>query len=113
MTDEFLTQEIASESATVVETVELPRGEESKDVKIEVKEADIEEIERFEEREEAGESETGLVQEVFDEYLIRPSSLNANNLGSKTRAVILRGIFRAWGAADSDIDEALEDRAGN
>lgn len=113
MTDEFLTEEIASEHATVVETVELPRGDETEEYKIEVKEAGVEEIARFEEREQSGADETELVQELFDEYLVTPENLDAGALGNRTLQAILRGIFRAWGASESDIDEALEERAGN
>lgn len=113
MTNEFLTEEIASESATVVETVELPRGEETEAYKIEVKEADVEEVSNFEEREAEGEDQTELVQDVFDDYVVKPEGLDATSLGTQTMQAILTAVFRAWGASESDIDRALEDRAGN
>lgn len=110
---QFLTNEIAHEGATIVETVEIPDGDEMAEYDIEVKEAPIEKITEFEEREESGEDTEDLAQEVFDDYLVQPDGLDVSKLGSRTLDAIMRGIFRAWGASDSDIDAALEDRAGN
>jgi len=109
---EYLTREVAEEDATLTEEIEVPTADGTKTVKIDVKEASVADAEALEEREADGESETELVQEVLDEYVVRPEGLSVEELGAPTVEAIMRGVFRAWGAGD-DVAEALSDREGN
>jgi len=107
---QYLTAEIAEERATITETVELPSGNE---YLVDVKEATLDEITEFEQREQAGEDELELMREAVEEYIVKPSGLNAGAMGRRKLEPIMEALFRAWGASEGDIDEALADRSGN
>jgi len=110
MTDKYLTAEIAEERAVITETVEMPNGDE---YLVDIKEATLDEITEFEDREGSGEDELELMREAVGEYIVKPAGLNAGAMGRRKLEPIMEAMFRAWGAAESDIDEALDDRTGN
>jgi hypothetical protein len=106
---ELLTTEQAYERAVTKSEITLPNG---KTAYIKVKEATLEEIEAFEEREQE-EAETELVQSVFDEYIVEPEGLNAKKIPTGKLEAIMAGVFKAWGIDESDLDEFIEERQGN
>jgi len=109
MTDNYLSADDIHGRDTVDETVELPDGTTGK---LEVKEATLGEMEQFESAEANGEAESDLVQEVFDDFIVRPD-LDATEMSATRVEAVMRGVYRAWGAEESEIDELLDDREGN
>jgi len=106
---EYLTSEIAEEKQTIAETVEI-NGDE---YRVDYKEATLDEAAELEQREEAGEDERELFEDAIGDYVAKPATLDVGNLPMSTLQALMRGMYRAWGIADDDIDEMLEDRSGN
>ena len=109
MTDEYLTSEIAEEKQTITETVKI-NGEE---YKVDYQEATLDEAAELEQREQAGEDERDLFEDAINDYVAKPDDLDVGSLPMSTLQNLMRGMYRAWGIADDDIDEMLEDRSGN
>lgn len=110
MTDDYLSSDDIHGRDTVTETVELPDGTSGR---IEVEEATLGEMEQFESAEANGEAESDLVQQVFDDFVVRPGDLDAAEMSAPRVEAIMRAVYRAWGAAEGEIDELLADREGN
>lgn len=107
---EYLDTETAYQKETTVEEIEVG----DKTAKIEVAEATLDEIEGFEEKEANGDlSESELVQEIFDEYLVKPDGLNAKKMPPGKMDSVMAGVLKAWGVEEADLDEFIEDRQGN
>lgn len=107
---EFLDTDTAYSTATTVQEIEL-NGEAAK---IEVADATIEQIEELEEKEANGDlTEDELIQQVFDEYLVRPEGLNAKKMPTSKMQAVMKGILKAWGVAEGDLDEFIGERQGN
>jgi hypothetical protein len=107
---EFLDSETAYQKATTIEEVEI--GGET--AKIEVAEANLDEIQAFEEKEANGElSEVELVNQIFDEYLIRPDGLDAKKMSPSKMEGVMKGVLKAWGVEEDELDEFIEERQGN
>lgn len=109
---EYLTPEIAEQKRTITETVTVETGDGAEEYKVDYYEATLEEAAELEAREQSGEAEEALMQEAINEYVAKPD-LEAGNLPMSTLQAIMRGMYRAWGLGEDDIDEMLNDRSGN
>lgn len=111
---DYLSVDEAYERDTTDSEITLPDGRTSK---IKVKDATLAEIEAFEDREDEDEDEDAdnieLVQEVFDEYVVEPSGLDASQIPMPKVESIMAGVFKAWGVDESDLDDFIENRQGN
>jgi len=112
MTGDYLTAEIAEQKRTITETVTVETGDGTEEYKVDYYEATLEEAAELEAREQSGEDEQSLMQEAINEYVAKPD-LEAGNLPMSRLQAIMRGMYRAWGIAEDDIDEMLDDRSGN
>jgi hypothetical protein len=102
---EKLTSEIATDAETITETVTLG----GTTYEIEVEDITLGELNELEERERSGEATyLELIADMWDGYLLTPDVAPTDVPRSRVRA-ITRGMYRAWGAADSDIDAAMEE----
>ena len=110
---EKLTSELATETGVISEVIEVPTEDGVVEREVDYREASLEEAAELEAREEGGEDEMALMREAVDEYVATPSDLNVKELGLPTLEALMRGMYRAWGLAEDDIDEMLDDRSGN
>jgi len=106
---EYLSTDKAYEKDSTDAEITLPDGPTAT---INVKDATLEEIESFEEREE-GENDLDLIQDVFDNYLVEPEGLNARKMPMPKVEAIMTGVFKAWGVSEDDLDDLISDRQGN
>lgn len=107
---DYLSTEQAYSDETSTEEIELPGGESAK---IEVRAATLDEIEEFEERQDGDELGVEVIQEIFDDYIVRPDGLDASKIPMTRINSIMSGVLKAWGIEEDELDEFIEDRQGN
>lgn len=110
MSDGFLSTEQAYSDETSIEDIELPDGESAK---IEVRVATLDEVEEFEERQDGDELGIAVIQEIFNDYIIRPEDLDASQIPMPRINSLMSGVLKAWGVEEDELDEFLEERQGN
>jgi len=109
MAKDYLTAEIAESKTTMTETVEMGGDE----YKVDYNEATLDEAAELEQREESGEDERQLFEDAINDYVAKPADLDVGNLPMSTLQALMRGMYRAWGISEGEIDEMIEDRSGN
>lgn len=110
MSEEYLSTTDVHGFESVDEDIALPDGTTGK---IKVEKVGLDVIDKIERWEEEGKSESKITQHIFDEYVEEPPGLQISKMSSERSDAVLRGVFRAWGVSESDIDELIEEHEGN